>query len=127
MGTLLASGTSMWRHPKSLTSEALTITEYQEQDGRDRKHVVILSTPLCDPPMMLYGLDFIMKILRKELFQSPCICMCVCISTCQGQCYVFIKPTSCSSWAPTFPSPPSIRATWNVSQWNVSRRDVCHL
>lgn len=64
MGTLLASGTSMWRRPKSLTSEAQPVTEI-EQDGKDRTHDVIHSTPLCDPPYDVVWLGFYHEDIKE--------------------------------------------------------------
>lgn len=76
---------------------------------------------------ILYGLDFIVKVLREELFQLLCISVCVLASEtmpCAHQTYfLFFLGTQ-------VPSPPSIyvaRAIWDVSQWDISRSDVPHL
>lgn len=76
-------------------------------------------------PLILYGLDFIVNVLREELFQLLYISVCVFASgtmPCAHQ-------THCSSsWVPNFPAPAFLlaRAIWNVNQW-VIRSDVRHL
>lgn len=129
MGTVLASGTSMWKHPKSLTTEAQPVTECQEQDGEDRKHVVIRSTPLCDPPYDVVWLGSDHEDIRERTI-SPSLYPYTCFHIHVSGIMPFVHQTHFLFFLDTHISHPPFhldRATWHGSQRNASRSDVCHL
>lgn len=129
MGNSAASGPSLWRHPKSLISEAQNTSECQEQDGKDRKPVVFLSTPLYDPPYDLAWFGFYREDIKERTVHPHYVPVRVFAHPCvrdNAMCPLNVSPLLPGHTH--FPAPFHLgRATRNISQWDVSRSDAYHL
>ena len=82
MEIVLGSAISRQRHPQSLGREAQAATESLVLSGPrrgNRRHLPDLLLLPVIRPAALYGLDFIVTVLREELFQPLSVSACGCI------------------------------------------------